>query len=335
MDKKKIIICGTGAWGTALGHTLSKAGHKVIMAGRNPDKLEHYRETCQHPALGCDVQLDENMIWSSDIAMLLPAADIVFLSIPTQNIGAFLAQYEGLIAPKTHIVQTAKGIEIESGLLVDALTKKYLPDNPITLLSGPGFAKDVAQNKPTAVTVASGDILNAEFIQSLFTYSHLRPYASSDVRGVALGGALKNVLAIAAGFVAGYGLGESAKAALITRGFSEIVRFSDFFEDTQKETFFGLSGLGDIILTCGSDASRNFRFGTEIAQNLLLKNEQLTDPSYTAEGYHTLKAMMPLMKGKEKDFPILNSLSLLLTKQSDFATILESLLSRPLKWEGI
>ena len=97
MDQKKIIICGTGAWGTALGHTLSKAGHKVIMAGRNPDKLEHYRETCTHPALGCDVTLDENLIWSSDIAMLLPAADIVFLSIPTQHVSGFLEQYASLI----------------------------------------------------------------------------------------------------------------------------------------------------------------------------------------------------------------------------------------------
>ena len=219
--------------------------------------------------------------------------------------------------------------------MIDEVTQKYLPDNPITLLSGPGFAKDVAQNKPTAVTVASNKIENAEFIQGLFSYSHLRPYASADVKGVALGGALKNVLAIAAGFVSGYGLGESAKAALITRGFSEIVRFSGFFENTQKETFYGLSGLGDIILTCGSDTSRNFRFGTEIAQNLLLKKDTLEDPSYTAEGYHTLKALMPLMKGKEKEFPILNSLSLLLSKQSDFATILENLLSRPLKWEAI
>lgn len=335
MDKKKVIICGTGAWGTALGHSLSKAGHKVIMAGRNHDKLEHYRETCTHPALGDDIVIDENMIWSSDIAMLLPVADIIFLSIPTQNVGAFLAQYKSCIQAETHIVQTAKGIEISSGKLIDEVTKEYLPENPLTLLSGPGFAKDVAQNKPTAVTVASYDIQHAEYIQSLFSYSHLRPYASSDVKAVALGGALKNVLAIAAGFVYGYGLGESAKAALITRGFAEIVRFSDFFEGTQKETFYGLSGLGDIILTCGSDTSRNFRFGTEIAQNLLLKKDPLTDPSYTAEGYHTLKAMMPLMAGKEKDFPILNSLSLLLNRQSDFATILENLLSRPLKWEGV
>ena len=335
MMQKKIAVCGAGAWGTALGQILSVAGHYVIIAGRNRDKIEHYRETLTHDKLGDDIVLSPDIIWSDDINMAVQQADIIILSVPTQYVAGFLTEHYEYFAKDALIVQTAKGIDIESGLLIHDITARHAPHHKVILLSGPGFARDVVRLKPTAVSIAHHDKNISEIIQNLFENTPIRPYSVTDIDGVALGGAMKNILAIAAGYVMGYDLGESAKAALLTRGFSEIGRLSSYF-NAQKETLFGLSCFGDLMLTTSGMESRNYRYGFELAQNAKYQSTEAGDiftPSYTAEGYYTLKALLPLLNEHKNEFPILESLSLLLSGAGTFHDVMKTLLSRPMRCE--
>ncbi|MEM6602442.1 MAG: NAD(P)H-dependent glycerol-3-phosphate dehydrogenase [Pseudomonadota bacterium] len=328
----KIAICGAGAWGTALGHILADAGHDVTLIGRSQDAIDLYNRNKRHKAFDENVILSEKLKWTLSVQDALPQANIVFLSLPTQYIGEFLQHNAQYISNKSYIVQTAKGIEIATGRLLYNVMQDTLKDHVISFLSGPSFAIDVVMGKPTAVTIAADRLEDAAFIQRLFAQTSLRPYTSDDIIGVALGGALKNILAIAAGFVIGYGLGESAKASIITRGFAEILKFSQIFGG-KKETLYGLSGLGDIILTCGGEGSRNFRYGAECGAHVTQNGKILKDPTYTAEGYHSLKAIMPYLEKNKNEFPIFETLSKLLTEQKDFPTLLQELLTRPLKQE--
>lgn len=328
---KTIGVFTAGAWGTALGQILSKAGHKVIMTGRNRDKIEHYRETLKHDALGEDVLLSETILWSHDIAMILPICEVIILSVPTQFVSEFCNQYKNYFPEKAFVIQTAKGIEISSGKFIHEVTRSALSNHEPILLSGPSFAYDVVRGKPTAVTLACSNEENAYAVQSLFNHTPIRPYLSDDIEGVALGGALKNVIAIAAGYIIGYELGESAKSAFITRAFQEILKLSEFF-NCKKETFYGLSCFGDLMLTASSLQSRNYRYGHELAKAHLAGQTSMK-PSYTAEGYYTLQALLPILENKQEEFPILHSLKSLLSEQADFPSLLKSLMMRPIKWE--
>lgn len=337
MTKKTIIVLGAGAWGTALAMILVGVGHRVIVVGRNPDKIEYHRETLTHDALP-DIALSPDILWSSDASLSLLCADIIVLALPTQSVSSYLETIKFDIPDDIPIIQTAKGIEITTGHLIHHVTEKILTSHPIILLSGPSFAIDVAQGKPTAVTVASRDIKYAQMVQNLFTNSILRPYTSDDIAGVALGGAIKNILAIAAGYVVGYGLGESAKSALMTRGFKEMLHLCPYFE-AHSETLYGLSGLGDLILTAGGLGSRNYRYGYELARQELFKEKMGKDysvnkkPLSTVEGYHSISALMKILPHIRGDFPILTALSHLTQENLAFATILHDILHRPLKNE--
>lgn len=326
---QSIVIFGAGAWGTALGHCLSKAGHAVMMVGRSKDKIEYYRETCTHPALE-NVSLCPNILWTDDVNIALERAQYIILAIPTQYVRPFLETLPPI--ENIPIIQTAKGIEIRSGKLIHDVTTENLKKKcPVILLSGPSFAIDIAHHKPTAITLACQDTQAALHVQQLFEETEIRPYITNDCNGVALGGALKNILAIAAGFTIGYGLGESAKAALLTRSFQEVILLSHVF-NAQKETLYGLSGLGDIMLTCSGMQSRNYRYGFEAGQKALQK-ESNKAPTYTAEGFYTLEALMPLMIEKKIEFPILYMLSRLLKDEISAADLLTALLKRPFKKE--
>ena len=338
MTKKTIIILGAGAWGTALAMVLVGIGHRVIIVGRNHEKIEYHREFLTHEALP-DIDLSPDILWSSDVSISLLCADIILLALPTQAVSHYLQTIKSDIPENIPIIQTAKGIEITTGHLIHHVTEKILPSHPIILLSGPSFAIDVAQGKPTAVTVAARDVYYAQMIQNLFTNSILRPYTSDDIAGVALGGAVKNVLAIAAGYVAGYGLGESAKSALITRGFKEILHLCPYFH-AHTETLYGLSGLGDLILTTGGLGSRNYRYGFELARQEILKEKTSENHSHitkkpisTVEGYHTISALMKILPHITGDFPILNALSHLTQENVAFSKILYDILHRPFKDE--
>lgn len=323
---KKISIIGAGAWGTALGQILALR-HQVTIWGRNYDKIKSYQETGQHDKLA-NIPLRENIHWTSDIQQACQDTNIFVLSIPTQHIRSVLDEFKSYIPQAALIIQTAKGIEMNTGMLVHDVTKDVLPENPLYILSGPGFAIDVAQSKPTALSLA-GEEKYMKSVQELFVNSSIRPYAHHDVTGVSLGGALKNILAIAAGFCMGYALGEGAKSAIITRGFNEILPPA-IQMGAKAQTLYGLSGLGDLMLTANSDLSRNYQFGYMLGQSDDHMENLL---SQTTEGYYTLLALEKIIDINSENYPIFNSLMDLITQKKSKQQIIYDLLDRPLREE--
>lgn len=322
---KNITILGSGAWGTALGQALSKT-HNITIWGRNADKINHYTSTHTHHHLP-HIKINPNIKWVSDITWACNKADILIFSIPTQEIRNVLIHIKHLISDTIPLIQTAKGIEITTGQLVHQITKDVLPQNPLFILSGPGFAIDVAASKPTALSLAGTNEKMLAKIQKLFVNTSIRPYAHHDMIGVALGGALKNILAIAAGFCIGHNLGEGAKAAIITRGFNEIIQPSVKI-GAETKTLYGLSGLGDLMLTANSPLSRNYQFGY-----LLGHNSNKLDLNQTTEGYYTLLALENIITITPKNYPIFSALIDLIKHHKPINKVIQNLFERPLKEE--
>jgi glycerol-3-phosphate dehydrogenase (NAD(P)+) len=322
-----ITILGSGAWGTALGQVLA-SNHCVTLWGRDTDKINHYQATLTHDGLK-GVTLSKNLHWTSDIHQALAKTEILILAIPTQHLRKALIVFKDLINKTIPIIQTAKGIEMNTGLLIHQVTQEIFPRNPLYLLSGPGFAIDLAQLKPTALSLSwqEHSHSNIDMIQNIFFQTPLRPYRHHDMIGVALGGALKNILAIAAGFCIGYALGEGAKAAIITRGFNEMLLLAKQF-NAEPKTLYGLSGLGDLMLTANSNLSRNYQYGYMLGQAL---DKPL--PNQTTEGYYTLLALQKTNNLDEKTYPIFMALGHLIEETKSKTDIVSELLDRPLKEE--
>ncbi|MFT6072301.1 MAG: glycerol-3-phosphate dehydrogenase (NAD(P)+) [Alphaproteobacteria bacterium] len=322
-----ITILGSGAWGTALGQILS-LNHTVTIWGRSSDKITGYAQSSQHSALK-GVILSSKIHWTSCINNALEKAEIIILSIPTQHCRDALHKIHPLIKHHIPLIQTAKGIEIETGLFTPQITHDIFPNNPNFLLSGPGFAIDLAHLRPTAVSLASmshhKDTI--QLIQDLFLQTPLRPYHQTDMMGVALGGALKNVLAIAAGFCIGHNLGEGAKSAIITRGFNEMILLAKALK-ADSQTLYGLSGLGDLMLTANSMTSRNYQYGHALGHN-----ETMNLSDATVEGYHTLLALEKKVTLDVQNYPIFSALSDLIGQRKSKAEIIAHLLDRPFKEE--
>lgn len=322
-----ITILGSGAWGTALGQVLAQH-HTVTIWGRNQTKTQHYQTQKIHEGL-TGVILSEKLQWTSDIHEALAKTEILILAIPTQHTRNALLPFKDIIDKKIPIIQTAKGIEIDTGLLIHQVTTEIFADNPIYLLSGPGFAIDLAHLKPTAVSLAWQEHKNSniDMIQNVFFQTPLRPYRHHDITGVALGGALKNILAIAAGFCIGYSLGEGAKAAIITRGFNEMMLFAEKLQ-AEPKTLYGLSGLGDLMLTANSVVSRNYQYGYALGQA-----QNYSQPSQTTEGYYTLRALQKMDNLDSTIYPIFTALGHLIDGTKSKIDIITEFLERPLKEE--
>ena len=262
MAFNRIAVVGGGAWGTALALTCARAGRTVVLwehDAANAESLVRKRESLFLPG----VRLDDAVA----VAAVLDEAaqaEAILLVVPAQAVRTVAKSLAPLVVPHTPIVVCAKGIERGSKKFMNEVIAECAPDAVPAILSGPSFAADVARGMPTAVTLASRDGALAEKLARSIGSATFRPYHSSDVRGVEIGGAAKNVLAIAAGVVNGRGLGASALAALTTRGFAELVRFGKAY-GAKPETLMGLSGLGDLLLTCSSPQSRNFTFGVNLA----------------------------------------------------------------------
>jgi glycerol-3-phosphate dehydrogenase (NAD(P)+) len=323
----QITILGSGAWGTALGQVLS-GNHCVTMWGRSSDKIQHYKTSKTHEGLE-GVGLSEKLQWTSDIHEALAKTDILILAIPTQHTRNALLSIKKHVDKNIPIIQTAKGIEIDTGLLIHQMTSEIFSENPIYLLSGPGFAIDLAHLKPTAVSLAWQEHKNSDIdmIQNLFFQTPLRPYRHHDITGVALGGALKNILAIAAGFCIGYSLGEGAKAAIITRGFNEMMLFAEKLQ-AEPKTLYGLSGIGDLMLTANSVLSRNYQYGYALGQA-----HDHYHPHQTTEGYYTLRALQKMDNLDSKIYPIFTALAHLIDGTKSKTEIVTEFLERPLKEE--
>ncbi|MBY6201835.1 NAD(P)-dependent glycerol-3-phosphate dehydrogenase [Maritalea mobilis] len=310
-----LMIYGAGAFGTALAITYANAGHPVTLWAREgAEAMQKARENIRRlPGAPFPAGLTVTDDPATD-------AEIALLALPTQSLGEFLSTHR----PSTpNLVSCAKGIDRATGLFPTALIAQAAPGTTPAQLTGPSFAVDIAKGLPTALTLACADDALGEALQHALSTPALRLYRTTDVTGAELGGALKNVIAIAAGAVIGAGLGDSARAALIARGFAEMARVARA-AGAREETLTGLSGLGDLILTCGSEKSRNFRFGVALAHGETLPED------VTVEGLHTARQ---IASDPALDTPIADAVAAMADGRLDLATVLDTLLSRPLKPE--
>ena len=322
-----IAVIGAGAWGTALALTCARAGRSVTLwepDAANAAELASKRESRFLPG----VRIDDSIAHRRRSRGRRPRA-----GNSSRSARAGGARRDEtlapLIAPRTPVIVCAKGIERGTEKFMTEVIAACAPAAVPAILSGPSFAADVARGMPTAVTLAANDDkLAGELAQAIGSAS-FRPYHSTDVRGVEIGGAAKNVLAIAAGIVAGRGLGASAAAALTTRGFAELVRFGRAY-GAKPETMMGLSGLGDLILTCSSPQSRNFSFGVNLARGQ--KPEAIQGG--LAEGAFTASVLTQMARERDIDMPISFAVAAMLDGKMSVDTAIESLLSRPFKAEG-
>jgi glycerol-3-phosphate dehydrogenase (NAD(P)+) len=324
-----IAVIGAGAWGTALALTCARAGRKVTLwehDAANAAQLANKRESLYLPG----VRLDDGIALARDLAEAA-RADALLLVVPAQHVRSVAAALEPLLRAQTPLVVCAKGIERGSKKFMSEVIGECAPDAVAAILSGPSFARDVARGMPTAVTLAAHDgRLAAELAQAVSSAS-FRPYHSSDIRGVEIGGAAKNVLAIAAGIVTGRGLGYSATAALTTRGFAELLRFGRACGG-KAETMTGLSGLGDLILTCTSPQSRNFTFGINLGEGK--KPDEIHRTTGLAEGTFTAPVLLEMARDRAVDMPISAAVAAVIGGTMSVDAAIESLLARPLKAEG-
>jgi len=327
MTIQRIAVLGGGAWGTALAQTCARTGRAVTLWEHEPGNaasLETKRESLFLPR----VRLDDGIKVTRDLATAA-RADAILLVVPAQAMRAVCTALAQVLTAPTPLIACAKGIEHGTHKFMTEIIAECAAVAIPAILSGPSFAADVARGLPTAVTLAAADGKLAGDLAQAIASASFRPYHSTDVRGVEIGGATKNVLAIAAGIVTGRGLGASAAAALTTRGFAELVRFGKAY-GAKPETMTGLSGLGDLILTCSSPQSRNFSFGVALG-----KGEKLDGAAHgkLAEGAFTAPVLLEMAREKNVDMPISAAVAAVLAEKQSVDAAIESLLTRPIKSE--
>ena len=312
-----IAVAGAGAFGTALAIALAREGRAVSLWARDIGDMAVTRRNERHLP---GVSLPNSVTVSAERDMFT-RADVVLLAVPMQALAGFLGQNARFLNGRT-LVACCKGIDLQTWVGPSGVIRSICPESPVSVLTGPSFAADIARGLPTALTLAGGD----ETLQAQLSTPTLRLYRSADVIGAELGGALKNVIAIAAGVVMGAGLGDSARAALMTRGFAEMQRFA-LAKGARAETLAGLSGFGDLVLTCTSTQSRNFRLGYSIGQGVGF------DPSITVEGATTARAVAALAKHDGIDMPITRMIAALVDGKIQLSDAIQALMTRPLKEE--
>jgi len=295
----RLAVLGAGAWGKALAHVARQAGHEVSVWSRREPLLEP-----------------------------LERAEGAILAIPAQGVREVLSSLKTIVTNRMPLVISAKGIEQGTGLFMNEVVAEVLPGAEALVLSGPSFAADVLKGLPTAVVMAAPRLAEARRWAEALSLPHFRIYATDDVKGVEIGGALKNVLAIACGISDGRGLGESARAALTTRGFAELSRFAARL-GANPETLMGLSGLGDLLLTCSSRQSRNYSFGFALGQGLSVA-EALSAARGVVEGAHTVKVARALARRHGVDMPIVDAVHAIVDEGQSPEQEIARLLSRPL-----
>ncbi len=331
MTYTSIGIIGGGAWGTALAQALCKAGRQVGLWVREAEVAAEINATHANSAFLPGVALDARLAATTELAAVA-ACDAVLMVAPAQHVRAVAGALAPALAAGTPLVLCAKGLEQASGKLLGEVLAETVPQATLAVLSGPSFAADVARGLPAALTLACAEEALGEALAAALGSRSLRIYWSSDTVGVQLGGAVKNVLAIAAGIVDGRGLGASAHAALVTRGFAELRRFADAF-GARPETLMGLSGLGDLLLTCGSAQSRNMSLGRALGQGQTLE-AVLGSRRSVAEGVYTSAAVARVAAAKGIDMPICTAVNAIVEGRLTVDGAIEALLSRPQRAEG-
>ena len=326
----RTVVVGGGAFGTALAQTLRLAGRDVGLWARNVHVVEEINGARTNSVYLPGVMLDAGISAATDL-VVAAEADMVLLVAPAQATRAVAAMLKPHLRAGVPVVICAKGIEQASGKRLSAVVRDVLPDAPLAVLSGPAFAADVVRGLPAAVTLACADAALGAALAAHIGYRNFRIYWTGDVAGVELGGAVKNVLAIAAGIAEGKRLGASAHAALVTRGFAELRRFGMAL-GAQPATLTGLSGLGDLLLTCGSMQSRNMSLGRGLGEGKTLA-EILGARRSVAEGVATAGAVVVLARQHALDMPIAEAVHAICTGATTVDAAMASLLARPFKAE--
>lgn len=323
----KLGVIGGGAWGTALAQVSASGGDEVVLWAREAEVVEAVNDARENSVFLKGVALSEHISATGDLGRL-DDCEAILVVTPAQHMRSVL---QGLDVGARPLVLCAKGIEAESRLLMSEVAAECCPDAAIAVLSGPTFAHEVAQGLPTAITLACEDAAVGQQLATRIAKPHFRPYLSQDVIGAEIGGAVKNVLAIACGVVEGAKLGQNARASLIARGFAEMSRFG-LARGAKPETLAGLSGLGDLVLTCSSTSSRNFSLGKGLGEGQSAAS-LLSDRKTVAEGAFTAPVLKQAAHAAGVEMPIVDAVCALLNN-ADIKDVVSSLLSRPLRGEA-
>jgi len=326
-----LAIIGGGAWGTALAMVARRAGSDAIVWARDPMIAASIRERHENPVYLPGIPLDPAIRATSDLGETVAGAEAALIVVPAQFLRDLLVMFGPRLPAALPLLLCAKGIETGSLKTMSELTAELCPRNPVAVLSGPSFAAEVARDLPTAVTVASGDPLVARLFAAALGSPRFRPYLSEDPLGAEIGGAVKNVLAIACGVVDGLRAGDNARAALITRGLAEMTRLG-VAKGARAETFAGLSGLGDLVLTCGGAQSRNHRLGVALGDGKTLE-EALAGSRSVVEGVASAASVAALARSLGVEMPIAAAVDAVLHHGMAIQPMIEGLLARPRRAE--
>lgn len=324
----KIGVIGGGAWGTALAQVAASGGEEVLLWAREAEVVASINGLHENQTFLKGVSLSPQIRATGDLNDLR-TCDAILAVAPAQHLRTVLTD---LPIGSSPLILCAKGIEAQTQLLMSEVAAQVCPDAPIAVLSGPTFAHEVAAGLPTAVTLACEDTRVAAQISARLARPHFRPYASSDVVGAEIGGAVKNVLAIACGVVEGRGLGLNARAALIARGFAEMTRFG-LARGARADTLAGLSGLGDLVLTCSSLNSRNFSLGKGLGEGQRAR-DLMANRQTVAEGAFTAPVLQSAARAAGVEMPVVDAVCALLSGEAEVDVVVKALLARPLKYEG-
>ncbi len=325
-----IGIMGAGAWGTALAVAAGRAGAKTTLYAREAKLAAAINSTKRNNIYLPELELQPAPLATHHLADLA-LCDIVLLACPAQFLRSSCKALAAILPAARPVLICAKGVEQNSLLLLHEVVAQTLPHNICGVLTGPTFAAEVVQNLPTALTLAMPNLAQAQEWAQILASPHFRPYASDDVIGAQIGGAVKNVLAIACGIALGRGMGDNARAALVTRGLAEILRLG-LALGGRAETLMGLSGLGDLTLTCNSLQSRNMSLGAALGRGQTVA-QALAGKASVAEGLHSAKAVVQLAQKHAVDMPICTALDAILNHGAPVEQMLHTLLTRPLKAE--
>jgi glycerol-3-phosphate dehydrogenase (NAD(P)+) len=329
--KKKIAILGAGSWGTAIAITLNDKGHEVVVWDRTLEHIEQIKKTRENKFSLPGIKIDEEIIFTDDIEKCLEMAEIVILAVASQGLRSTLERIKPELMGDKIIVNVSKGIEIGTLKRMSEVVSEFFPKNPFATLSGPSHAEEVSRGMPTTLVAASENLELAELIQDLFITERLRVYTNTDVCGVEIGASLKNVIALGAGISDGLGYGDNAKAALMTRGIVEIARLGQAM-NANINTFTGLTGIGDLIVTCTSMHSRNRRCGILLGEGMKM-DEAVKKIGMVVEGIYTTKSAFELAKKYSVNMPIVDELYRVLYEDHDVKESVKNLMTRSKRHE--
>jgi len=323
-DSRTVTILGGGSFGTAIANIAATNGHRVFLWMRDSERAAEIQDIRENKRYMPGLPLHDNLTATTDLESAVSQSDIIFVSIPSKSFRSVVETAKPFIKPSQLVVSTTKGIESGSFLLMSQILKELLPENAVGVLSGPNLAKEIAQKTLTATVIASESPELRTSIQALLSCSYFRVYANLDTFGVELGGSLKNIYAIMSGLADAFGMGENTKSMLVTRSLAEMSRFAVCL-GANPMTFLGLAGVGDLMVTCNSSLSRNFRVGYAVGKGKKLE-DAIEELGEVAEGINTLRSVKAKADELEVYMPLVQGLYAILIEQKEIKDIISGMM---------